>query len=147
MFMLISTCGLHNNRITRIFLSRYSKLNNSVFIYQPSLLISLSSKNTTTCVNYVPTTLATYASLCVSSLQVNAPAPNSHSDYKVVPSFPVASKMDCCAACTSVFDCVWWKFDPGTLGNGWAPGACHYVYYIGSGGDVAERRQQSAKMV
>lgn len=145
--MPISASGLHNNRITRIFLNRYSKLNNSVFIYQPSLLISLSSKNTTTCVNYVPTTLATYAALCAPSLQVNAPAPNSHSDYKVVPPFPVASKMDYCAACTPVFDCVWWKFDLGTPGNRWAQVTCHYAYYIGSGGDVAERRQQSAQMV
>jgi hypothetical protein len=44
--------------------------------------------------------------------------------------------MDCCAACTSVFNCVWWKFDFGTPGDGWQPGMCHYAYYIGDGGDL-----------
>jgi hypothetical protein len=46
--------------------------------------------------------------------------------------------MDCCAACTSVFNCVWWKFDFGTVGDGWAPGSCHYGYYTGPAVDDGE---------
>ena len=44
--------------------------------------------------------------------------------------------MDCCDACTNVFNCVWWKFDFGTVGDPWSPGQCHYAYYIGNGTDV-----------
>jgi hypothetical protein len=134
--MSINASGLHNHRITRIFLNRYSKLINSC---PHSLNFSANLpllKKTTTCVDYVPTTEATYAALCAPSLQVNAPAPNSEPGYRVVQSFQVASKMDCCAACTSVFNCAWWKFDFGTSGDGWAPGTCHYAYYIGTEGNL-----------
>jgi hypothetical protein len=42
--------------------------------------------------------------------------------------------MDCCAACAAIFNCVWWKFDFGTPGQGWEPGTCHYAYFIGNAG-------------
>jgi len=50
--------------------------------------------------------------------------------------------MDCCGACTSVFNCVWWKFDFSTAGDGWQPGTCHYAYYTGKGGDIDSEQPQ-----
>jgi hypothetical protein len=74
--------------------------------------------------------------MCAPSLQVNAVEPATHSFYKITPKFSTPSKMDCCAACAAVFNCVWWKFDFGTMGDGWQPGTCHYAYYTGPGGEL-----------
>ncbi|KAJ9604282.1 hypothetical protein H2200_011116 [Cladophialophora chaetospira] len=92
---------------------------------------------TATCTSYSASPVKTYPAFCAPSLQVNAPQPNAHANWKVTPTFSVASKMDCCDACANVFNCVWWKFDFGTKGNGWSPGQCHYAYYIGKAGDIA----------
>ena len=49
---------------------------------------------------------------------------------QVVPNFSVPSKMDCCAACAQIFNCVWWKFDFGSSAQDpWSPGTCHYAYH------------------
>lgn len=38
--------------------------------------------------------------------------------------------MDCCLACTQIFNCVWWKFDWGDAAKDpWAPGTCHYAWH------------------
>lgn len=52
--------------------------------------------------------------------------------------------MDCCAACAGIFNCVWWKFDFGTPGDGWKPGICHYAYYIGTSTDAGLEYNQPA---
>lgn len=80
--------------------------------------------------------MRTYPANCAPTLQANAPQPNIHANWKVSPNFTVPSKMDCCDACTNVFNCVWWKFDFGTKGDPWSPGFCHYAYFIGNGSAV-----------
>ena len=46
--------------------------------------------------------------------------------------------MDCCDACSNVFNCVWWKFDFANPAkpDPWAAGTCHYAYFTGNGTDV-----------
>jgi hypothetical protein len=61
---------------------------------------------------------------------VNAAGVNVPPNMVVVPDFSVPSKIDCCAACAQVFNCVWWKFDFGSSAQDpWAPGMCHYAYH------------------
>jgi hypothetical protein len=127
MFLSLRASGSHNNHINILLLPTNGT---------PLLPRQIQSTNnpiqTTTCTFYEPLPTATYPAFCAPSDQVNVVAPASHSGYQVVPNFSAPSKMDCCAACASVFNCVWWKFDFGTSGDGWAPGICHYAYYTGN---------------
>lgn len=73
---------------------------------------------------------ATYPAISAPKNMVNSPGVNSKSNIRVVPNFTVPSKIDCCAACAQIFNCVWWKFDFGSSAHDpWALGTCHYAYH------------------
>jgi len=56
-------------------------------------------------------------------------------NISIAPSITTINKLDCCHACTRIFNCVWWNFEFGsnTPNDIWSPGACTFAYFTGIG--------------
>ena len=85
---------------------------------------------------------ATYPAFCHPSLHKNAVSISNDSlPTATVTVGAVTNKMDCCASCVGIFNCVWWKFEPAFTGqpteklpggfDPWGRGDCVVGYHIG----------------
>jgi len=56
-------------------------------------------------------------------------------NVSIAPSIVTSNKLDCCHACTKIFNCVWWNFEFGadTPNDIWSPGTCTFAYFTGIG--------------
>lgn len=110
---------------------------------------------TSECTVLATTTTAartTVPQFCNPAWHVNAPSRtgNPRSGHTATADVGrVADKVDCCARCAGVFDCVAWSYRPqatgtvnadeGRLDDPWQPGTCFVVYNTGDAprGDAA----------
>ena len=56
-------------------------------------------------------------------------------NVSIAPSITTINKLDCCHACTRIFNCIWWNFEFGvnTPNDIWSPGTCTFAYFTGIG--------------
>jgi hypothetical protein len=65
--------------------------------------------------------------------------PGSANNIAVAPSITANDKLDCCHACSKIFNCVWWKFDFGDSSNNpGTPGTCTFAYHTGANGNFGQ---------
>ena len=73
----------------------------------------------TTCTHYTKAGSTTVPAYCAPTFAFNLPAPPSvlggtpETNVSVAPSIITVNKLDCCHACTRIFNCVWWNFEFG----------------------------------
>jgi len=94
-----------------------------------------------TCTHYASVGRTTVPAYCAPTFAYNLPAPPSvlggtpETNVSVAPSIITVNKLDCCHACTRIFNCVWWNFEFGvnTPNDPWSSGKCTFAYFTGIG--------------
>ncbi|KAI9715155.1 MAG: hypothetical protein M1812_006134 [Candelaria pacifica] len=87
-----------------------------------------------TCTSYDKLPYTSYPAFCATENQANAATVTSLPNVVTVSrsagaAINVPSKLDCCALCGNVFNCIWWKFDFKIPNQPFSGGTCTYAFH------------------